>query len=205
MRQLSLLLGSTSRYRAELLSRLGLPFAQEAPDVDERSYDDRFETLSSEDFALFLARLKADSILERGGGGDRWILCADQVGVLTDPDGTRHLLSKPGTPERCVDQLMRLSGRTHELVNGIVLVSEATGERIEATDRQELTMRPFERAEAEAYVEEYAPLDSAGGYRIEDAGIRLFERIHSDDFTGIVGLPLLATARLLREAGVLVP
>ena len=199
----SLVLGSTSRYRAELLARLGLPFVQEAPDVDERSYDDRFETVSSHDFALTLARAKVDSIVRQGG--DRWVLCADQVGVLEAPGGSRALLSKPGTRERCVDQLMRLSGRTHVLVNGVVLASEATGERLETTDRTELTMRPFDREEARAYVEGFAPIDCAGGYRIEDAGIRLFERIHSDDFTGIIGLPLLATARLLREAGVLVP
>ena len=57
----------------------------------------------------------------------------------------------------------------------------------------------------EAYVELRAPLDCAGGYRIEDEGVRLFERIRSDDHTGIIGLPLLATARLLREAGLLEP
>jgi septum formation protein len=64
-------------------------------------------------------------------------------------------------------------------------------------------MRPFDRTEAERYVARWRPLDSAGGYRIEDAGIALFERIESADFTGIVGLPLLAVARLLRAAGLL--
>ena len=64
-------------------------------------------------------------------------------------------------------------------------------------------MRAFGRSEAEEYVAGFAPLDCAGGYRIEDAGIRLFERIRSDDFTGIIGLPLLMTARLLRSAGLL--
>jgi len=60
-----------------------------------------------------------------------------------------------------------------------------------------------EREEAEAYVQEFRPLDCAGGYRIEDAGIRLFERIRSDDYTGIIGLPLIATAKLLRRVGLL--
>ncbi|MEM6675738.1 MAG: Maf family protein [Planctomycetota bacterium] len=199
----TLVLGSTSRYRAELLRRLGVPFEQEAPDVDERSFDARFETSSDEEFALMLANAKADSVVREGG--ERWILCADQIGVLEEPTGTRRLLSKPGTPDRGVEQLLGLAGRTHALVNGIVLASEASGERFETTDRQILTMRDFDRAEAAAYVEEFAPLDCAGGYRIEDAGIRLFERIRSDDFTGIIGLPLLATARLLREAGLLRP
>ncbi len=169
--------------------------------MNERGFDDRFETSEDAEFALIIARAKARSIVRPGG--DRWILCADQVGVLVGEDGRRVLLSKPGTSERCVEQLMQLSGRTHLLVNGIVLVSEATGERLEATDRQELTMRNFDRGEAEEYVAGFAPLDCAGGYRIEDAGIRLFERIRSDDFTRIIGLPLLMTARLLRNAGLL--
>ncbi|MEM9380416.1 MAG: nucleoside triphosphate pyrophosphatase [Planctomycetota bacterium] len=199
----SLILGSTSRYRAELLERLAVPFRQEAPRFDERTLDVRFETVDAPEFALMIARGKAGSIALRDG--DEWLLCADQVGVLEEPDGSRRMLTKPVTPERCIEQLLLLSGRTHRLVNGIVLLSGATGERIEATDEQVLTMRPFGRDEATAYVERHAPLDSAGGYRIEDAGIRLFERIQSDDFTGIIGLPLLATARLLRKAGLLVP
>ena len=61
----------------------------------------------------------------------------------------------------------------------------------------------FKSTEAEAYAADFTPFDSAGGYRIEDAGIRLFESITSDDYTGIIGLPLLATARLFREVGLL--
>ncbi|MBL6755156.1 MAG: Maf family protein [Planctomycetes bacterium] len=198
-----LVLGSSSRYRAQLLTQLGVPFTQERPDVDERAFDPRFDRETSAEFALTLARAKADALIQEGGR--RWLLCADQVGVLEAPDGSRRQLSKPGTPDRCVEQLMELSGRTHALVNGLVLVSEATGQRFEAVDRQELTMRPFGRAEAASYVERFSPLDCAGGYRIEDEGIRLFERIRSDDHTGIIGLPLLTTAHLLRQAGILSP
>lgn len=198
----SLVLGSSSRYRAQLLARLGVPFTQEAPEVDERAFDAEFETSSPEAFALTLARAKAGALVRPGG--ERWVLCADQVGVLERAEGAR-LLHKPGTVERCVEQLMELSGRTHLLVNGVVLQSEATGQRLETVDRQELTMRPFDEAEARAYVERFAPLDCAGGYRIEDEGIRLFERVRSDDHTGIIGLPLLSTAALLREAGLLAP
>lgn len=195
-----LVLGSSSRYRAELLRRLGVPFTQASPDVDEAAYDGQFSELSAEDFALLLARAKATALAL--DGGDRWLLCADQVGVL-EVDGERTLLRKPGTPEACVEQLMRLSGHTHQLVNGIVLRSERDGTELFEIDVQQLTMRAFDRAEAEAYVALRAPLDCAGGYRIEDEGIRLFERIESSDYTGIIGLPLIATARLFREAGLL--
>lgn len=200
MKGSTLVLGSSSRYRAELLGRLGVPFSQESPGVDERAHDGLLGALGAEGLALRLARAKAEALARPGG--DRFLLCADQVGVVEDPDGPR-LLHKPGTEGRCVEQLLSLAGRTHALVNGVVLLEEASGAVHELVDRQELTMRPFGRAEAEAYVRAFRPLDSAGGYRIEDAGILLFERIRSDDFTGIIGLPLLATARLLRGVGLL--
>jgi len=199
----TLVLGSSSVYRARMLERLGVPFVQESPDVDERAFDRLLGDLGPEGLALRLARAKADSLARPGGS--RQLLCADQVGVLEVEGAPPRLLHKPGTADACVAQLMALSGRTHALVNGIVLLDEATGEARTLVDRQELTMRPFEEAEARAYVELRAPLDCAGGYRIEDEGVRLFERIRSDDHTGIVGLPLLATARLLREAGLLAP
>jgi len=199
MNQSKLVLGSSSPYRAELLARLGIPFSQESPDVDERAFDGDFAAMGAGEFALTLARAKAEALA--AAGGERYLLCADQVGVHPGGD----LLVKPGTEERCVEQLLGMAGGTHELINGVVLLEERSGRIWSHTDRQELTMRAFGRAEAEAYVREFQPLDCAGGYRIEDAGIRLFERIRSDDYTGIIGLPLLATARLLRQAGLLVP
>ena len=152
----SLVLGSSSRYRAELLTRLGVPFDQASPDVDEACFDGQFTELAAEDFALLLAREKASALWRNGG--DRWLLCADQVGVL-ETGGKRILLRKPGTPEACVDQLMELSGRTHQLVNGIVLRFERDGTEYVEVDVQTLTMRAFDRAEAEAYVSLRSPLD----------------------------------------------
>ena len=196
-----LVLGSSSRYRAELLVRLDVPFTQESPEIDERLFDEDFDRIGPEALALRLAHAKADALVR--ADGERQILCADQVGCVQDATGAERMLSKPETEERCVEQLMALAGRTHRLVNGVVLACERTGERLESIDVQELTMRSFDRREAEAYVRAYKPLDSAGGYRIEDAGIRLFERIRSDDYTGIIGLPLLATAELLRRVGLI--
>lgn len=191
-----LILASTSRSRSELLARLGLPFECVAPSFDERAEDHRFAELGPHAFALALARGKAGSV----DRPDAWVLTADQLAVLDSPDGPT-LLHKPGTEQRAVDQLMLLSGRTHRLVNGLVLVRGEIehGE----VDEQRLTMRAFARSEAQAYVARHRPLDSAGAYHIEDAGIRLFERIDGDH-TGIMGLPLLAVCRLLRAAGLLV-
>ncbi len=195
----ALVLASTSAARRELLERLELPFLCEAPDFDESAHRHRFPELGDAAFALMLARGKARSLAARFG--DRWILAADQVAVLPGPP--RRLLDKPERPEVAVEHLMALSGRTHHLTTGVVLLHPQRGEAHEAIDEQRLTLRAFERAEAEAYVRRHQPLECAGSYRIEDAGIKLFERIEGHDYTGIMGLPLIAVARLLRAVGVL--
>jgi septum formation protein len=192
---MGLILASTSRSRSELLARLDVPFTCVAPDFDERAEDHRFAELGPQAFALALARGKARSVARHYPNA--WVLAADQLAVLDLDEGPR-LLHKPGTHERAIDQLMSLSGRTHRLINGVVL-ARGDVEHVEV-DEGRLTMRAFPRAEAEAYVTRYRPLDSAGAYHIEDAGIRLFKRIDGDH-TGIMGLPLLAVCRLLRAAG----
>jgi septum formation protein len=193
----TLVLASTSRYRRELLARLDLPFFAAAPSFDERAEDSRFSELGAEAFALRLAHGKADSL--RASHPDAWILGADQVAVGPGAE----LLHKPGTEDQAISQLMRLSGATFRLVTGVVLLDSVTGGARTAVDVQTLTMRPYGEAEAADYVRRYRPLDCAGSFRIEDAGIKLFARIDSADFTGIIGLPLLAVARLLREVDLL--
>lgn len=192
-----LVLASTSRYRHKLLAQLDLPFLAAAPDYDERAEDHLWPELGPDGFALHLGRGKAFSL--RAVHPTAWILGADQIAVLAPCD----LLHKPGSPDAAVDQLMKMSGRTLQLVTGVVLLDAATGISHEAVDRQSLVLRPFSRAEAEAYVTRHLPLDCAGSFRIEDAGITLFERIDGGDFTGIIGLPLLSVCRLLRGAGLL--
>ena len=196
-----LVLASTSRSRHALLARLELPFEALTPDLDERAEDHRLADLGPHGLALHLARGKAESL--RRARPDAWILAADQLAVLGDPPGPYELLHKPATVDDAASQLLRLAGRTHSLVTGVVLLDARTGERREAVDHQRLTMRPFGEAEARAYAERHRPLECAGAYRIEDPGIKLFARIDGADFTGIIGLPLLAVAALLRDVGLL--
>lgn len=191
-----LVLASTSRYRRELLARLGVDFEALAPDFDEDAEAPHFAADAPEAFALRLARGKARSLI--GARSTAWILGADQIAVI---DG--ELLHKPGTEAAAIDQLMRLRGRTHQLITGVALVDAATGAIEEVVDHQRLTMRRFSRAEAAAYIQSARPLDCVGAYRIEDAGIRLFAAIEGVDFTGIIGLPLLAVGRLLRSRGLI--
>ncbi len=192
-----LVLASTSPYRHKLLAQLDVPFIVAAPDFDERAEDSRFGELGTEAFALHLARGKALSLC--AAHPTAWILAADQVAVLGDD----VLLHKPGTKDRAVAQLLQCAGRVLHLCTGVVLVDAVTGAQHLANDRQALTLRKFGRDEATTYVERHQPLDCAGSFRIEDAGITLLERIDSADFTGIIGLPLLAVCRLLRNVGLL--
>jgi len=195
-----LVLASTSPYRRDLLARLELPFRIAAPDFDERAHEaELLPALGPAGYALHLARGKAQSLVRAYPSA--WILAADQLAVLDEDPPT--LLHKPGDIDTAVAQLLRLAGRSHQLLTGVVLLHAPTGGRREALDRHTLTMRPFGAAEARAYVERHRPLDCAGAYRIEDAGIKLFSKIRGEDFSGIIGLPLLAVAALLREADLL--
>ncbi len=199
MRQPSpnLVLASTSKTRAMLLTRVGIAFETVAPDFDESAHVEQFTSQSDAAYAGALALGKAECAAQMCPS--QWVLAADQIAVLPSP---RTLLQKPGTPTRAVQQLMQLSGRDHRLVTGVVLRSP-TGVCTQAVDEHVLTMRAFSRAEAEAYVALAHPVDSVGSYHIEDRGITLFERLRGEDFTGIMGLPLLAVCRLLRAAGLL--
>jgi len=198
-----LVLASTSPYRARLLERLDIPFTVAAPTLDERAHDDAFASTSDEAFATMLARGKADSL--RAQCSTSFILAADQLAVLPGAGTrtrTRTLLHKPGSRDKAVEQLMQLAGRTHRLVTAIVVLDATTGQTWQDVDVVELTMRPFARAEAAAYVDAHAPLDCVGSYRIEDAGIWLFDAVTGADPTSIMGLPLLKVCKLLRAANV---
>ena len=189
-----LVLASTSRYRRELLARLGIPFSVRPAACDEEALKD--PALAPEALARFLARAKAESL--RDAEPAAVVLGGDQVAALGD-----DVLGKPGTVEAAEAQLARLAGRTHVLFTAVALVH---GDRVlEHTDVTRLSMRPLSRAQIARYVAADAPLDCAGSYRLEARGIALFERIESDDHTAIVGLPLIALTSMLASLGYEVP
>lgn len=187
-----LLLASGSRYRAELLSRLRLAFAVAVSQVDETPAD-RETPL---DLVRRLAATKAAAL--RPGHPDAWILGSDQVAVV---DG--RIQGKPGTRERAIEQLTAASGRTVQFLTAVALLTP-TG-RFEALDTTTVRFRSLRRAEIERYVDAEPALDCAGSFKCEGYGISLFETIDSSDPTGLIGLPLIAVCRLLREAGYALP
>jgi len=191
-----LILASTSPYRRELLSRLGVEFAVARPDTDETAHPgERLEAL-----AVRLAAAKAVAVLDRDGTpANAWAIGSDQVAEL---DG--RALGKPGDVEKAVAQLTAMSGRAVRFLTALCLAGPG-GRRFEAMDITVVRFRALKADEIVRYVERERPLDCAGSFKSEGLGIALFDAIETHDPTALIGLPLIATARLLREAGYAIP
>ena len=186
-----LVLASTSRYRRALLERLGLPFAVAAPDVDETALPGE----TPAETALRLAEAKARAVASRFP--DALVIGSDQV---ADCDG--RPVGKPGDRGRAVEQLRTLSGRTVVFHTGVAVIDTATGRCRAVLVDVISTFRALGDAEIAAYLDREQPFDCAGSVKSEGLGIALFERIESDDPTALIGLPLIALSRLLRDEGV---
>ena len=187
----TVVLGSTSRYRRELLSRLHLPFEVAAPDVDETPQAGE----SPHDLALRLALAKARAVAARHP--EAVVIGSDQVADLAGQP-----LGKPGTHERAVAQLRSMRGHTVVFQTALAVVCTATG--FEQTDLAAVRVRfrDLSDEDIEHYLQAEKPYDCAGSAKSEGLGIALLESIENDDPTALVGLPLIRTARLLRAAGI---
>lgn len=187
-----LILASSSRYRSEMLERLGVPFSTATSGIDETPEPDE----TPDALVRRLASSKARHIAP--DHPDALVIGADQVSVL---DG--EILGKPGSRERAVDQIRRMSGKSVDYLSGIALV----GPGIEQVDivTTRLVYRNLERAEIERYVDRDQPLDCAGAMRSESLGIALLESLSSDDPTALIGMPLIRIAQWLRAAGYRIP
>lgn len=187
-----LVLASSSRYRAELLRRLGVPFEALAPDLDETPQRDE----APPQLAARLALAKASALLDRFPG--RWVLGSDQVASL---DG--RLLGKPGNRERAREQLQSFSGRTVAFHTAVALV--CTGQVLTALDLTTVHFRELSAGEIGRYLDAEPAYDCAGSFKAEGLGISLFTAIDAQDPTALIGLPLIAVRRLLAQAGAAIP
>ena len=187
----TLILASTSRYRRELLHRLRLPFEVMAPGVDES----RLPAEAPAAMALRLALAKARAVAALRP--EAVVIGSDQV---ADLEGLA--LGKPGDHERATAQLRQLSGRRAVFQTAIAVVRPATGFEQVLLAPVNVQFRALNDAEIEHYLRAEQPYDCAGSAKSESLGIALLESIHSDDPTALVGLPLIRTCRLLRDAGI---
>ncbi len=196
---MELVLASRSRYRARMLAEAGIAATVDPADVDERAFDDLLSSDGPETLALELARRKALAVAPRHPGA--LVLGADQVGVLPTPGGPRLLTQQPD-PDHAVAQLLSLSGTTHRLVNGLVLLDTANRREFTGTDVQEVTFRSLTEPEVRRYVDRFRPWDTAGSYRLEDQedmppGEGFVTSVVGEDPSGVLGLPLPLLRRLL--------
>ncbi len=186
----TLILGSTSRYRRELLERLRIPFDVASPDVDETPRNGEAPAA----LALRLALAKAQAVAARFP--QAVVIGSDQVADLQG-----ECLGKPGTHARAVQQLRRMRGQTVVFQTAVSVVCLASGFAQTELAAVRVQFRHLSDAEIEAYLQAEQPYDCAGSAKSEGLGIALLEHIDNDDPTALVGLPLIRTCRMLRAAG----
>lgn len=185
-----LVLASTSRYRRELLQRLGLPFEVASPHFDETPIPGE-DTAAT---ALRLATGKAESLVRTFP--DALIIGADQV---ASSEGRR--LDKPGGHENAVRQLRALSGKSAQFDTAVSLLDAREGELQSRVVPCRVTFRTFDEKIIETYLRREQPYDCAASAKAEGLGIALIERIDTEDPTSLVGLPLIALTAMLGRAG----
>ena len=187
----TLILGSTSRYRRELLERLRLPFEVRSPEVDETPLPGERPAALAQRLALAKAQAVSKAF------PDAVVIGSDQV---ADLDG--EPIGKPGTHERAVGQLRAMRGRSVVFQTAVAVVRASTGYIGTALAPVTVRFRQLSDAEIEHYLRTEQPYDCAGSAKSETLGIALLDAIDSDDPTALVGLPLIRTCALLRAAGI---
>lgn len=185
-----LILASTSRYRRELLQRLRLPFDVQAPEVDETPLPGEPPLVLAQRLALAKAQAVA------AHHDDAVVIGSDQV---ADLDG--EAIGKPGTHERAVAQLRAMRGRLVVFQTAVAVVCRSTGFERCALAPVRVRFRELTDTEIEHYLRAEQPYDCAGSAKCETLGIALTASIESDDPTALVGLPLIRTCEMLRDAG----
>lgn len=191
-------LASGSRYRRELLTRLGHPFEWQSPEVDES----RLPGEPPAALAARLARSKALAVAQALAADARkadtapqgaLVIGSDQVCALGD-----ECLGKPGSAAAQAAQLARLAGQRVVFHTAVCVVSLADGFEAAHLDETVCEFRALTHEEIAAYVAAEPATDCAGGFKCEGLGITLFDRLRSEDPTALVGLPLIWLARTLR-------
>ncbi len=191
MQTRSLILGSTSPYRRELLSRLRMPFSVQSPEVDETPHVGESPMQLAQRLALAKAKAVADK------NPNAVVIGSDQVADLNGMS-----LGKPGNFQRAMAQLRQMSGQTVVFQTALAVVCLDSGfEQVDIASVR-VQFRALGDAEIEAYLHAEKPYDCAGSAKSEGLGIALLESIANDDPTALVGLPMIRTCKLLRAAGV---
>ena len=189
-----LVLASSSQYRQQLLSKLGIPFETASPCIDETAITGE----SPMQLSIRLAEEKARALQLQFPS--HLIIGSDQVAFL---EGVQ--LCKPGNHERTVAQLRATSGKTVAFFTSVCVLDSATGEALTETDKTTVQFRPLSETKIERYVSLERPFDCAGGFKSEGLGIALFEKLETTDPNALIGLPLIKLVGLLGKFGLEIP
>jgi len=181
----SLILASRSPRRAELLSRLGLTYRVQVPDVDESILPGERPRAAADR----LARLKASAGVEDG---------ALTIGCDTLVVHRGDILGKPTDRGEAVEMVRRLQGDEHVVYTGVAV---AAADRVEgAVESTRVWFRSLDPQECEEYAATEEPMDKAGAYGIQGFGAAIVERIEGDYFN-VMGLPIQRLLELFRRFG----
>jgi len=190
-----LILASSSPFRRELLTRLGLDFDCVSPDIDEQRGDNE----PAEQLVQRLALEKAQAVAS--GLPDALIIGSDQVAVLNNG----KVLGKPGSRDKAVAQLLAASGSTVTFLTGLCLLNAQTGAQQICCEPFAVQFRQLTTEMAERYVDKEQPLNCAGSFKSEGLGITLFERFIGEDPNSLIGLPLIRLTDMLAKEGIALP
>ena len=192
--QKTLVLGSTSPFRKELLERFRLDFIIDSPDIDETP----LENETPEKYVLRLSLEKAKAVAERHP--DALIIASDQCSILNG-----MIRGKPGNHENAIKQLTESSGQCVSFLTGLCLYDSSDSNYQLDLVPYYVDFRELNNAEIESYLRAEEPYFCAGSFKSEGLGVTLFKSMRGDDPTALIGLPLIRLSEMLRNKKISLP
>lgn len=183
-----LILGSSSPFRAELLSKLDLSFTQVSPNIDETPK-------AGEKPVALVERLATSKALEIAKTHpEALIIGSDQVAVIDE-----DILGKPGNHQNAMAQLKRASGRDVTFMTGLALYNAKTEHMQSVVEQFTVHFRKLSEHQIDFYLKKEQPYQCAGSFKSEGFGISLFSKLVGDDPNTLIGLPLIRLIKMLKN------
>jgi len=190
----SIVLGSTSPFRKELMDKLHIAYSTAAPNIDETPLANE----SPEDMVMRLSLEKAKAVAEENS--DALIIGSDQCAVLNS-----LVMGKPETHEKAIEQLRNSSGKTVSFLTGLCLYDAKNASYELECVPFEVEFRELTDADIENYLRIEEPYNCAGSFKSEALGITLFNKMQGEDPSSLIGLPLIKLCGMLRNKGITLP
>lgn len=187
---MNLILASSSPYRIKMLEQLCLPFTTCVPGVNESPLTE--ETIK--DYVARLSLEKAQAVSAQYP--DSLIIGSDQACSLNG-----ITLGKPGNQDAAFKHLKMCCGNWVEFHTGLALINTGSGKQHLTVESYRVKFRHLSDEEIQGYIKLDNPLDCAGSFKVEAAGIALFEALEGNDYNTLLGLPLIALVSLLKKEG----